>query len=60
MTTNDVTGDKLRTRPASNKYRDGWDQIFSKKEPGETGSSLLEDRKDDSENVRTDRANAAG
>jgi hypothetical protein len=59
MTTNDVTGDALRTRIPSDKYRENWDAIF-KKEPGDTGSSLLEDRKDDSENVRTDRTNTPG
>ncbi len=59
MSTNPVTGDALRTRPSSDKYRENWDAIF-KKEPGDTGSSLFEDRKDDSENVRTDRANTQG
>ena len=46
MTTNPITGDALRTRPSSDKYRENWDAIF-KKEPGDTGSSLLEDRKDE-------------
>lgn len=32
MTTkNDITGDKIKSRPSSNKYRDGWDRIFGNK-----------------------------
>ncbi len=33
MTTakNDVTGDALRSRPTTEKYRDNWDLIFGKK-----------------------------
>ena len=27
MTTNDITGDALRTRPATDAYRDGYDAI---------------------------------
>lgn len=32
MTTdrNDITGDPLVTKPATEKYRDGWDAIFGK------------------------------
>ena len=31
MTTkNDITGDKLATKPASEAYRDNWDRIFGK------------------------------
>lgn len=29
---NDVTGNALVTKPASNQYRSGWDAIFGKKE----------------------------
>ncbi len=31
MSTNDVTGDKLITKQATDAYRDGWDRIFGKK-----------------------------
>lgn len=32
MTTkNDITGDALKTKPASEKYRDNWDRIFGQK-----------------------------
>lgn len=27
---NDVTGDEIRTKSTSNKYRDNWDAIFRK------------------------------
>ena len=30
MTTNDITGDALRTQPATDAYRDGYDAIFRK------------------------------
>jgi hypothetical protein len=32
MIVNDITGDRLVTEPASDKYRSGWDVIFAKKE----------------------------
>lgn len=28
---NDITGDKLTTKPASEAYRDNWDRIFGEK-----------------------------
>lgn len=28
---NDFTGDALRTKPSTQKYRDNWDKIFGKK-----------------------------
>lgn len=28
---NDITGDALRTKPTSQKYRDNWEHIFGKK-----------------------------
>ena len=28
MSRNEITGDSLITKPASNSYRDGWDRIF--------------------------------
>lgn len=31
-TKNDITGDFLITGAASDKYREGWDRIFGKKE----------------------------
>jgi len=27
---NDITGDKLQTKPATKQYRDGWEAIFGK------------------------------
>ena len=32
MSTNDITGDALRTRPATDAYRDNYDAIFRKPE----------------------------
>ena len=29
-THNDITGDKIKTKPNSNAYRDGWDKAFKK------------------------------
>jgi hypothetical protein len=29
---NEITGDKLQTKPTTQKYRDGWDAIFGKAE----------------------------
>ena len=31
-TTNDVTGDRLASKPNSKKYRDNWDKIFGNKD----------------------------
>lgn len=36
---NDVTGNALVTRPASNQYRTGWDAIFGKKEAVEPSNT---------------------
>ena len=34
MSKNEITGDSLKTKPASALYREGWDAIFGKgKEP---------------------------
>jgi hypothetical protein len=30
---NDITGDKLATKPANDVYRDNWERIFGKKDP---------------------------
>lgn len=30
-TKNDITGDSLKSKPASQKYRDNWERIFGKK-----------------------------
>ena len=27
---NDITGDKIQTKPGTKQYRDGWDAIFGK------------------------------
>jgi len=32
MATNDITGDDIRTRPSSDKFRENWEVIFGKKE----------------------------
>lgn len=38
MTTrNDITGDTLQTKATTDKYRDGWDRIFGKKELDDNG-----------------------
>ena len=34
-TKNDITGDAISSRVASQSYRDGWDRIFLKKTPDE-------------------------
>ncbi len=31
-TKNSITGDKIKSKPNSNKYRDNWDIIFNKSE----------------------------
>lgn len=30
---NDITGDLIKSKPGSNKYRDNWDRIFGKPKP---------------------------
>ena len=30
---NPITGDELKTKPSTEKYREGWDKIFGKKKP---------------------------
>lgn len=40
---NDITGDKLATKPASDAYRDNWDRIFGKKTTTEVSPETLED-----------------
>ena len=61
MEKNDITGDEIATKVVNDLYRDGFDRIFGKSrilrfeigeieaanEPGNTGSSVLEDVKDD-------------
>lgn len=32
MSINEHTGDKLKTKVPNDKYRDGWDAIFNKKD----------------------------
>jgi hypothetical protein len=44
-TTNDVTGDSIQTKQATDKYREGWETIFGKKEPAKSGSSLIQSMK---------------
>ncbi len=31
ITKNDITGDKLATKPSTDAYRDNWDRIFGAK-----------------------------
>lgn len=61
MSKNPITGDEIATKAVNDLYRDGFDRIFGKsrilrfeteeieadKEPGNTGSSVLEEGKDD-------------
>ena len=32
MSKNDITGDSLRTKPSTDKFRDNWETIFGKKD----------------------------
>lgn len=38
-TTNDITGDKLKSKPTTDKYRSGYDQIFGNKSKGKEDGS---------------------
>ena len=50
MTTrNDITGDAIKTKPASQKYYDNYDAIFGKKPVSETN--------DKPDNTTTDQTN---
>lgn len=40
---NEITGDKLATKPANEAYRDNWDRIFGKKTTTEVSPETLED-----------------
>jgi hypothetical protein len=33
MSKNEITGDRLATKPTTKAYEEGWDRIFSSKEP---------------------------
>ena len=47
MTTNDITGDALRTKPATDAYRDNYDAIFRRKpEPAADWPESAEERID--------------
>ena len=47
MTTNDITGDSLRTRPASDAYRDNYDAIFRREpQPNPDWPAEAEERMD--------------
>ena len=35
---NDITRDKIKTKPQNDKYAKGWDRIFGKKNSDETDS----------------------
>lgn len=49
MSTNPITGDALRTKANTDKYRSGHELIWGKKEPAESGSDSLEDKKDEAD-----------
>lgn len=40
---NDITGDPIKTKSVSNKYRDNYDKIFNKKEPNDKTKVALEE-----------------
>jgi hypothetical protein len=40
---NDITGDELKSKTNNDKYRDGWDRIFGKKDQGEVLKELGKD-----------------
>jgi hypothetical protein len=46
---NDVTGDELKTRAASDNYRSGWDRIFGKKDQDLAQTSRPEDKEQNQE-----------
>ena len=48
MTTakNDVTGDALRSRPTTEKYRDNWDLIFGTKKSKQSDAVRDDDNKE--------------
>jgi hypothetical protein len=50
--TNDITGDKIQSKPSSQKYRDGWDLIFNKnkQEGNKNDNSQFMGRKVQTEN----------
>ena len=39
--TNDITGDSIDTKQPSNKYSEGWDAIWGKKEPENASKSII-------------------
>lgn len=44
---NDVTGDELKSKTNNDKYRDGWDRIFKKKEEPVHPDMKSDDNKDE-------------
>ena len=56
MAINDHTGDALRTKASTDKFRSGFDLIdWNKKDPANPGSSVLEEE----ENGQSDRTNTS-
>jgi hypothetical protein len=49
MTTNDITGDKLRSRPNSKAFNDNFDAIFNNTKPHEVDDDAVQDDDSDSE-----------
>ena len=44
---NDVTGDAIRTKQSSQKYRDNWDAIFGKKSKQKSKEAKKDERNSD-------------
>lgn len=45
-TTNDITGDQIRSRAATDAYRDNWDKIFKKKEDAKSDKNEADKNSD--------------
>lgn len=52
MSRNDITGDKIATKPASDAYRDNWGPIFGKAVPvKEVPAPVVEDKENRDEHI---------
>jgi len=43
---NDITHDKIKTKPQNDKYATGWERIFGKKEDNEDNEDTNDERGD--------------
>lgn len=43
---NDITGDELKSKTNNDKYRDGWERIFGKKDQPKPEDKKDDDKKD--------------